>query len=243
MDVTFLGSSNAFASEGRYWSSFIVDGKYQFDAPPTLLPHLKQLAIPPGDLEVIFITHGHGDHFVGLPFLFLEYVYMTQRTKDLTIVGPPGCEEWLEDFAERVYPNIIREAGYKRVYVEADPSQEEQRAGDLTFRAYPMNHAEEQHAGAYGYRVCIGDKIVAYTGDTMFCEEAVQLGDGADVYVVDCTYCVDCGPAHMSLDDVKVIRERISPDTQIILTHLNGRPQLNGLANTLIAEDLKTFRF
>lgn len=242
MDLTFLGSSNAFASEGRYWSSFIVNGKYQFDAPPTLLPHLKQLKVSLADLDTIFITHGHGDHFVGLPFLYLEYMYMTERTKDLTIVGPPGCEAWLEDFAERVYPNILRDAGYKRVYVEADPSQDEQHASDLTFRAFSMNHAEEQHAGAYGYRVRIGDQIVSYTGDTMFCEEAVQLGDGADVYVVDCTYCTECGPAHMGLDDVKVIRERISPHTKVILTHLNGRPELNGMANTLIAEDLKTFR-
>ena len=57
MEVTFLGSSNAFAAEGRYWSSFIVDKKYQFDAPPTLLPQLKQLHIPMEDIEVLFISH------------------------------------------------------------------------------------------------------------------------------------------------------------------------------------------
>jgi ribonuclease BN (tRNA processing enzyme) len=114
MEVTFLGSSNAFASEGRYWSSFIVDRKYQFDAPPTLLPQLKQLKVPLEDIEVLFISHGHGDHFIGLPFLMLEYMYMTKREKDLYIVGPPNCEEWLEDFSNRVYPNITRDAGYKR---------------------------------------------------------------------------------------------------------------------------------
>jgi hypothetical protein len=76
----------------------------------------------------------------------------------------------------------------------------------------------------------------------MFSEHVVELGDGADVFVVDCTYCVDCGPAHMSLDDVKVVRERIAPETKIILTHLGGQPVLNGMKNTLIAEDLNTFR-
>jgi ribonuclease BN (tRNA processing enzyme) len=243
VELTFLGSANAFAAQGRYWSSFIVDGKYVFDAPPTLLPHLKQLGVSLPDIEVIFITHQHGDHFVGLPFLMLEYVYMTERTKDLTIVGPPGCEEWLEDFAERVYPHILRDAGYKRTYVEADPGREQQ-AGDLTFEAYPMNHVRDNGgAGAFGYRVRIGDKTVAYTGDTMFCEEAVKLGEGADVYVVDCTYTEGCGPEHMGLEDVKTIRKRLPPETAIILTHRNGLPNVNGLANTLIAEDLKTFRF
>ena len=243
MELTFLGSANAFAAQGRYWSSFIVDGKYVFDAPPTLLPHLKQLGVSLPDIDVIFITHQHGDHFVGLPFLMLEYVYMTERTEDLTIVGPPGCEEWLEDFAERVYPNILRGSKYKRTYVEADPDNEQQ-AGGLTFQAYPMSHVNESGSlGAFGYRVRIGDKTVAYTGDTMFCEETITLGEGADVYVVDCTYTEGCGPEHMSLDDVKVIRERLSPETAIILTHRNGLPNVNGMDNTLIADDLKTFRF
>jgi hypothetical protein len=29
----------------------------------------------------------------------------------------------------------------------------------------------------------------------------------------------------------------------MILTHLSSKPSLNGMANTLVAEDLKTFRF
>ncbi len=242
MDVTFLGSSNAFASEGRYWSSFIVDGKYQFDAPPTMLPQLKRLGLPLENIEVIFITHFHGDHFVGLPFLLLEYVYMTHRTKDLYIVGPPGCEAVLEDFAHRVYPNIIKEAGYKRIYIDAQVGVEQEAAG-LKFHCFPMNHVKKDGLHALGYRVQIGDKTIAYTGDSMFCEDVVALGDGADVYVVDCTYHDGSGPEHMGLDDIKIVRDRITPDTTMILTHMTGKPVLNGLKNTVCAEDLKTFTF
>jgi ribonuclease BN (tRNA processing enzyme) len=241
MDIEFLGSSNAFASEGRTWSSFIVDRKFQFDAPPTLLPQLKRLGVALDEIEVIFISHYHGDHFVGLPFLLLEYCYLTPRTKDLHIVGPPGCEEWIEDFSNKVYPNITRDAGYRRFYTDARPG-ETQAAGPLTFRALPMNHVKESMQ-AFGYRVQIGGKTIAYTGDTMFCEEAIELGDGADVYIVDCTYSEGSGPEHMGLDDVKIIRDRISPETTMVLTHLNSRPRLNGLSNTLIAEDLIAFKF
>jgi ribonuclease BN (tRNA processing enzyme) len=242
LNVTFLGSANAFASEGRYWSSFIVDKKYQFDAPPTMLPQLKRLGYPLEDIEVIFITHFHGDHFVGLPFLLLEYVYMTERTKDLYIVGPPGCEAMLEDFAQRVYPNIIKEAGYRRIYIDADPSVDQEVAG-LKFRSFPMNHVKKDGLHAMGYRVQIGDKTLAYTGDSMFCEAVVDLGDGSDVFVVDCTYPEGCGPEHMGLDDIKVVRERITPGTTMILTHMSSKPVLNGLKNTICAEDLKTFTF
>jgi hypothetical protein len=47
----------------------------------------------------------------------------------------------------------------------------------------------------------------------------------------------------MGLDDVKIIRDRISSETTMVLTHLNSRPRLNGLSNTLIAEDLIAFKF
>ena len=42
MELTFLGTGNAFAPT-RYWSAFLVDDRYLFDAPPTLLPHMNRL--------------------------------------------------------------------------------------------------------------------------------------------------------------------------------------------------------
>ena len=243
MELTFLGSSNAFASEGRYWSSFLADRKYQFDAPPTMLPHLKRLGVDLLGIEVIFLSHHHGDHFMGFPFLMLEYLYMTKRTSGLYIVGPPGVEGWMEDFASRCYPELhAKDAGYKRIYVDSRPG-EEQRAGSATFKAVAMNHVTHS-MDAMGYQVKVGNKTVAYTGDTMYCDEIFQLADGADVLVVDCTYSEGSGgPEHMGLDDVKKVRQRIAPDTTLVLTHLTSRPATNGLANTLVAEDLKTFRF
>src|SRR3989304_10041950 len=103
MELTFLGSGNAFASGGRYWSSFLANGRYLFDAPPTLLPHLKRIGAPLTDIEVVFLSHFHGDHFMGLPFLFLEDIYLTERRDDLCIVGPRGAEAKLEEFARQGY--------------------------------------------------------------------------------------------------------------------------------------------
>ncbi len=241
MELTFLGSSDAFADEGRYWSSFLVDRKYLFDAPPTLLPHLKQLGRPLDEIDVVFISHHHADHFLGLPFLMLEYLYKTPRTKDLYIVGPPGVERWMEDFADRCYPNITREAGYRRIYIDALPGVD-QTVGQVSFRALPMNHVKDS-MDAVGYRVNINGKTVAYTGDTMFCEEIFQLAEGAHVIVVDCTYTEGCGPEHMGLDDIKLIRQRIPAETTMVLTHLNGEPATTGLKNVLTARDMTTFRF
>jgi ribonuclease BN (tRNA processing enzyme) len=241
LELSFIGSGNAFAAGGRYWSSFLANGRYLFDAAPTLLPHLKRVGTPLTDIEVIFISHFHGDHFMGLPYLLLEYTYLTERHDDLWIVGPPGVEEKIESFSNQCYPEITREAGYRRRYVEAHPGAD-QFVNEIAFRAYPMNHVTDK-LKCFGYRVHIGGVSLAYTGDTMFCEEIFDLAEGARVLVADCTYADGAGPEHMGLDDLRVIRERLPTETTIVLTHLNGEPDLAGLDNVLAAHDFGTSRF
>jgi ribonuclease BN (tRNA processing enzyme) len=242
LELAFLGSGNAFASSpGRYWSSFLANGRYLFDAPPTLLPHLKRLGTPLTDIEVVFISHFHGDHFMGLPFLFLEYVYLTERRDDLFIVGPPGVEQKIEEFARQCYAEVTRDVGYRRRYLEAQ-SGADQYVNEIGFRALPMKHVPGT-LDCFGYRVHLGGKTVAYTGDTMFCDEVLQLAEGADVLVTDCTYTQGSGPEHMGMDDLRVIRKRVAAETTIILTHMNGEPDLAGLENVIVASDFGTYRF
>lgn len=241
MELTFLGSGNAFADGGRYWSSFLADGRFLFDSPPTLLAHLKRLNVPLTGIEVVFISHFHGDHFMGLPFLYLEYKFKTERRDDLFIVGPPGIEKKIEGFAEQCYPDVTFESSYGRRYVDAQPGAD-QFVNEVSFRAFKMNHVVDK-LQCFGYRVHVGDKTVAYTGDTMYTEEILALAEGADVLVVDCTYPDEPGPEHMGRDDLIRIRQRVAPQTTLILTHLGADPDIAGLDNVLVARDFATYRF
>jgi hypothetical protein len=45
------------------------------------------------------------------------------------------------------------------------------------------------------------------------------------------------------MDDLRVIRKRVAPETTIILTHLNGEPDIAGLENVVVARDFGTYRF
>ena len=241
LELSFLGSANAFTLGGRYWSGFVANGRYVFDAPPTLLPHLKRLGLPPTGIQAVFISHFHGDHFMGLPFLFLEYLYLTPRQDDLYIVGPPGIEAKMEGLANMAFPGLSEaDAGYRRVYLEARPGGERPLA-DARFQALKMRHAGEK-LEAFGYKLRLGDKTVAYTGDTEMCDEIFLLAEGADVLVMDCSYCEGEGPEHMGLEGVREVRKRVSPRTVIILTHLDNEPATvtEGL---LVARDFATFRF
>ncbi len=238
LDLLFLGSGNAFAA-GRYWSSFLLNDRYLFDASPVVLPHLKQCKVPTEEIDAVFISHFHGDHFFGLPFLLLEYVEIGPRTKDLTIFGPPGIQQRVRTVTEAGYPHLLsKEKSYQESYRDLRDGLEGEVAG-LKFLARSDNHVADLEC--FGFRVQVGDRTVAYSGDSVMCDALLDLADGADVFVVECS-CWDgtCGP-HLGPNDIRELRRRLGPKPTFILTHLDGGKQDLGVENTLVAEDLARF--
>jgi len=242
LDLTFLGTGNAFAPT-RYWSSFLADGKYLFDAPPTLLAHMKKLGKDPGDVEVVFISHFHGDHFFGLPFLFLEYAELAPRTKDLTIVGPPGIAKRTESVTELAFSNVYRkkDRGYALKFIEVHDGTTGEAAG-CRFTARQVTHVPDLEC--FAFRVSCERGSVAYSGDTMMCDALAPLADGADAFVVECScWGEQCGP-HLNPGNILDLRKQITPSTKFILTHIGAgeAPKAITDAGILIADDLKTLR-
>src|SRR5215208_6177821 len=98
LDLLFIGAGNAFA-DARCWSGFLLNGRYLFDAPPSALYALKRGNADLDALDVILVSHFHGDHFFGLPFLLLEYAYpgvvvrAGKRNRPPWLVGPPAAGE------------------------------------------------------------------------------------------------------------------------------------------------------
>jgi ribonuclease BN (tRNA processing enzyme) len=248
LDLLFIGSGNAFAP-ARCWSGFLLNGRYLFDAPPSALYGLKRGGADLNALDVILLSHFHGDHFLGLPFLLLEYAYpgsagvrAARRTRDLTIVGPPGVGDMVEQLMALAYPGSgKRDPGFARRYVELEPGQEREVAG-LRLGAERMNHAVDTLSLALGYRAEVGGRRVAYTGDTAWTDALFRLGEGAEVFVTDCNYPAGEGlPEHLSLDEIARLRAGLAERTAIILTHLGHDRQPVGLPRTYRAEDQMRF--
>jgi ribonuclease BN (tRNA processing enzyme) len=240
LELTFLGTGNAFAPT-RYWSSFLANDHVLFDAPPTLLAHLKKLDKDPGQIDVVFISHFHGDHYFGLPFLLLEFAELSQRKRALTIVGPPGIAKRLQSVTDLAFSNVFRkpQRGYDLHFIEARNGRGGE-LGDCEFLARKVTHVDGLEC--FGYRVQTEHGIIAYSGDTMMCDALVPLADGADVFVVECSCWGDhCGP-HLTPADILELRRRIRPSTKFVLTHIGGgeAPQAIHDAGIVIADDLKT---
>src|SRR6476620_1813236 len=95
MKLKFIGAGDAFGSGGNFNTCFYLESdniQILMDCGATSLVGLKKNLIEPADLDYILISHLHGDHFGGLPFLLLD-LFRNNRHKPLTIIGPKGIEE------------------------------------------------------------------------------------------------------------------------------------------------------
>src|SRR5690554_2649033 len=104
--VTVLGCGDAFASGGRLHACFYVrsgDAGLLVDCGASVLTSLKWHGVALEDIDTVLISHFHGDHYGGLPYLLLE-CGVRQRTKPLTIITPPGGQQRVAALLDLLYP-------------------------------------------------------------------------------------------------------------------------------------------
>ena len=107
MRVRFLGSGDAFGSGGRFNTCFLVEGGaggFLIDCGASSLIAMRKFGVDPNRIRTVFVSHLHGDHFGGLPFLLLDAQFYSRRTAPLTLVGPPGLRERLTGAMELFFP-------------------------------------------------------------------------------------------------------------------------------------------
>jgi ribonuclease BN (tRNA processing enzyme) len=234
-DLLFLGSGNAFGAEGRAFNCFLLNGRYLFDCGPTLCQQLRKASLPSDQIEAVFISHFHADHFFGLPFLFLD-AWRNGREREFTVVGPPGIEQRSEQLMELAFPGLPTKMPFSRRYLEVDDGMEGEAAG-LRFSAARVQHVAE--LDCFGFRVQAGSRSLAYSGDSRLCEGLLRLAAAADVLVLECS----CGsePVHLSPRDIEDVLRVTPPGSRTIVTHLDGIEHPDGFNGLLVAQDLARF--
>src|SRR5947209_5440653 len=108
MRVTFVGTGDAFGSGARAHTCIRLDSgecTLVVDFGATVLPAWRRIGLDLGDIDAVVLSHLHGDHFGGLPFLILDYQFVSRRKKPLVIAGPPGTEARLHTAMEAFFPD------------------------------------------------------------------------------------------------------------------------------------------
>lgn len=240
LDIQFVGTGNAFAPEGLCWNGFLANRRYLFEAPPQALMSLNKLGVNANDLDAVILSHHHGDHFLGLPFLILHWKYMG-RLAPIRIVGPPGTEQLTRDIGSRVYPGLF-EMNYEIEWVVAEPGAK-LSIGPLELEPVAVKHDTRLDL-SLGYAALLDGRRFAYTGDSALCDAVLDLARGAEVLVSECASRDGKLDIHMNLvDDMPRVQTTMGPDAHLLLTHLGPGIDSNNLPRTTVARDFQTYRF
>jgi ribonuclease BN (tRNA processing enzyme) len=191
----------------------VINDRVLLDGGAPLLPHMHRLGVDPGGIQVVFLTHFHGDHTLGLPPFVLHRVFVDRRP--LTIVGPAGVEEHLEKLWEVSWGpdwKRVMKPQFKVRYMNA------KAAGTAAGVSYETVRLDHGTMGGTGYRIHVNGKVVAYSGDTEATSPLDKLVANADIAIVEAT-----GPgdvfSHMSWEAATKLKQR-HPETRFFFNHL-----------------------
>ena len=237
-DVVFIGTSDAFGAGGRRQSAVLVrgsSGTFLLDCGMTTCTGLCELGIERDEIDTVLVSHFHADHFGGIPPLLLAALYEDERRHPLRIAGPPGIEEWVRNLAAAMgYALEDREWPFE-IRFDVLPLGSAMEIGPVRASAFETLH--QPHTFPHGILVDYDAQRIAYSGDTGWFDELPGIVNGSDLFISECTNCVQGFEYHLSHD---ILCERKSQFDcgRIILTHLGEEmSQRRGMCEFETADD------
>jgi ribonuclease Z len=143
LDLVFLGTSASAPTANRAPIALLLrrgGERLLFDCAEGTQRQLMRSSVGLPDLEQIFITHFHADHYLGLPGM-LKTFSLRQREVPLTVYGPPGLRDLFSSLG-RVFGKL----SYPLELVEVRAGDALERSG-YRILAFPVHHG----VSAVGY--------------------------------------------------------------------------------------------
>jgi len=218
MRLHILGCGDAFGSGGRNQSGYLIEASdrlFLLDCGPTSLLALKRAGFDPSRLDAVLLTHLHGDHYGGLPFLFIEYIHQTPRPNPLLIAGPTGTEEKVRALFRLMYGSG-RSADLPAEFQILEPDLAATVCGIEVF-SFRVPHQEEETSLAL--KVAYQGKTIVFSGDTAWSERLFEEARGADLFLCECSYYDQGAGKHLSYLKLRDKLPQLG-SKQVILTHM-----------------------
>ena len=225
--LTILGTGDAFASGGRAQAGYLLEvaGKrVLFEAGPGVLAEMKRHGIEADSLDVIVISHLHGDHFCGLPFLFLEYMWERPRKHPVIIAGPKNLEQRTWILMRTMFSRFeVKELQTKVKWVVLEPGK------SVKLRGLKLSTIRSPHTKpdiSLSVKIESEGKTFVFSGDSGWNDELVDFSAGANLLLCECTYFEsEHLRFHMNYPELKRNRDRFDVK-RMLLTHI-GRETIN----------------
>ena len=194
--VTLLGTASPAPRPDRFGPSTLVeagDQKLLFDAGRGVPIRLRQIGVPIGRLDVVFITHYHSDHVSGIPDVWLTGWLAPpfgRRTSPFRVIGPIGAKALMENL-ERAYALDVKirledeklpPEGIATAVDEFDKDGIVYEKNGVKVIAFAVEHGAAIKP-AVGYRVEYKGRSVTFSGDTRYDENLVKHASGTDLLI------------------------------------------------------------
>ena len=137
LDVVFLGTAASAPTAQRSPAAVLIrrgGDRLLFDCGEGTQRQLQRSAVGLPDIEEIFLTHFHADHFLGLPGMLKTFGLRGRDETPLTVYGPRG----LRDLFKQLHPFIGR-LPYPASLVELEPG-ETVLHGEYAIEAFAADH-------------------------------------------------------------------------------------------------------
>ena len=220
MQISVIGCGDAFGAGGRLQTSFYVrsrSARFLIDCGATTLVGMRRDGIRLDDIDAVFVSHLHGDHFGGLPWLLLDAKYISNRTRPLVVAGPKGIEARFVSVAEALYANSTRaERDFDLVFVEYQEREPLEIAG-ITVTPFEVHHPSG--APPYALRFEADGRVIAFTGDTGWVDALYDVARDADLFITECFQYDETLPIHLDYKTIDANYDKLGAK-QVLLTHM-----------------------
>ena len=220
--VRFLGCGDAFGSGGRLHTCFHLSGAGQevlIDCGATSLQALKLQGLDPGAVAAVALSHLHGDHFGGVPWMILNGRF-AHRSGPLAVSGPVGTEARVRSLFDALYPGAPEtELPFELTFHEYQQGRPTTLPGAVVT---PLEVIHQSGAPSYGLRVRYGDRVISYSGDTEWTDALIELAAGADLFICECNFYDRQVPGHLDLHTLEA-RLKLLDCRRLILTHMSDQ--------------------
>lgn len=181
------------------------------------------------DLNYIFITHFHPDHF-NLDSL-IQSIYVRARKsetkKSLIAYGPKNIEEKFEmSWDSKHTKNAYRRSLLNILdlqFVEYENEHEIDISKNVKVISYKVSHGEMD---AYGLRFLLDDKVVSYSGDSGVCDGLEKAAQNADIFLCEAAINLEDNEnntsAHLTYSLAGDIAKK-SNVKKLVLVHYTGK--------------------
>ncbi len=184
-DPDRMGPAVAIVTRGR---AYLVDAGPGVVRRAALAARRGVDALLAARLDIVFLTHLHSDHTLGLPDLIFT-PWTLERTRPLQIFGPPGTRTMTEHLLAAYDADIrnridglepANETGWHAQAIEIEPGVVYQDSL-VRVTAFAVHHGA--WAQSFAYRFETADRTIVVSGDAAPSESIVEACNGCDVLV------------------------------------------------------------